>query len=699
MLSGGAAALAVVVSTVKTDGSDDYGRLLASLSARNKKTAVDDRGDQPTAFPSELPVSDDARVPPLYDTLTLIPPVPVAVHNAAIVVPAGRSALKAAGLWDGNGDGAPLPELGAMTEDDAEYTLKSLRPGLTYVCTRDDAIEMTHAIGVVAITRGCHPAVAAAVHANLAAAAKADTEGFLWYVVSDSTPDSVVDALEQRLGISVDASFYETHGAWPPVGGASSAGGATVDEGALPTLLLTDRYKATFRKYVMPLPQAEPTTATASVPSAATVAGASTQSSPQLPEQVRFLLSAAVPQPSAIASWAAKFPSGGLVPTLLGDVRPTGDVHPIFPFLGVATSKSFADVVLDPRHDVALEAYLSDCPMCMALGARVRMAAFAAQSFFPFVRVATMNVDTNERPRGWLPGPAFPTIQLFNGGSGGSAKGFTKMHGPGCSHLHAPAGAEAPSTAAGVASSSGSGAEPAPTAAASGRPYRHVGNAKSGSPPCVPALDFSHPTSPGRMALPSVTELVAWIGANASIPFAPEAVRVPASAVRHAARRFPDLAESIGVSPLPESASGTVSLSALCDDMEVEARLFETGVFQTLWFGSVAEQYAKTFGVGGAAAPESSSSADSSTRAQAQRAERLAGFQRLLADTKAVVVDGGMYGAGEGAEAALDACDAYLADSGLLRELRARMRDEAEAETEVEALQAAASLVGPAGAR
>jgi hypothetical protein len=149
------------------------------------------------------------------------------------------------------------------------------------------------------------------------------------------------------------------------------------------------------------------------------------------------VLEAALPSQAALAAWLSDAAAGHLQPTLIGARRPAGDVHPSHPYLGVVTSDSFADVVLQPGVDVALEAYLSDCPMCMALAARVKCAAYLAAKFFgpplpttpsaagggagaagstgsasllaappawyappcPIpVRVAVMNVDENERP-------------------------------------------------------------------------------------------------------------------------------------------------------------------------------------------------------------------------------------------------------------------------------------------------------------
>jgi hypothetical protein len=470
-------------------------------------------------------------------------------------------------------------------------------------------------------------------------------------------------------------------------------------EGALPTVLLADRYRATHRKYVMPPPTEAGGALTAAPGSGSAPGGGGGGGgggiAAAVPEQVAFLLSAVVPQPAALTAWAGNVAAGRVTPTLLGERPPPGNAHPTFPWLSVATSATFSEVVLDPRHDVALEAYLGECPMCMALGARVRMAGYLASRYFPSVRVAVMNVDDNERPREWMPGPAFPTVQLFNGGGGRAPPlGYSKMHGPGCSHLahgEGATGAAAAADAAGVAARIARAAAPA---AGAGRAPRVVGNAPAGTPPCVPALDFAHPTNAGRMALPSVRELVEWLGRNATLPFDPAAVAVPRSELRDAALRYPEYAEAVGVVPVPASGAGaqspplTLTLAALCEDMEVEARVLETGVFRALWMTSVGEQYAKAF------LPPGGGGGGGGHAARQAREAKLAAFRGLLAQAREAVVDKGMYGSAEAAEAALDAADASLRETGLLAELRAHLRDVDGAAAEVEAAHAARALVG-----
>jgi hypothetical protein len=241
------------------------------------------------------------------------------------------------------------------------------------------------------------------------------------------------------------------------------------------------------------------------------------------------------------------------------------------------------------------------------------------------------------------------------------------------------------------------------------------------------------------MALPSVPELVAWVGAHSSVPFDVAATRVPASALRHAAARFPELAAALGVqraaagappgdgaAPPAAAAAATITLAELCEDMEVEARAIESAVFQTFWLASVVEKYAEAFGLdpsgGGAGASGGGGDGEGAGAGNAaaggqqpqqqqqvqvsdsspptpppSRGAKLAGLQRLLAAAKEAAVERASYGGAEAAEAAMDACDEFLQGTGLLDELRSHMRDEAEADAELRAARAARELVGGAG--
>jgi len=115
-----------------------------------------------------------------------------------------------------------------------------------------------------------------------------------------------------------------------------------------------------------------------------------------------------------------------------------------------------------------------------------------------------------------------------SGGGGGEVVSFfSKGHGAGCSHHAGLAADEAavlrdagswPRIGGGSSSTISSSARSEPAGAAAAATHdaveadaaapRVVGLAASGSPACVPSLNFSHPSKPGRMALPSVPELV-----------------------------------------------------------------------------------------------------------------------------------------------------------------------------------------------
>lgn len=314
----------------------------------------------------------------------------------------------------------------SMPDSDAAvwYLLRALRPAdPLYVCRSVDVDALINEASVVAITRGCSPAIAAGIHAALTAAAAADKKGFSWFIVSDSTPDAVADLVQQRLNVEVPRPYAEGravaarghgHDATRPAGAA--ADGVTPasadEEPAMPLIALFDRYttREAREKYFMPTPAAAAADA-AGAPAVAEATAASTSAlaaflAPPSPpsasagerEAYRLLHEALVPTPASITAWLQGVSAGRVEPTLLGLPRPEDDRHPLFPFLTVVVSDSWRDVVLERSTDVALEAYMTDCPMCMALGARVRMAAYLASRFFPHVRVAVMNIDDNDRP-------------------------------------------------------------------------------------------------------------------------------------------------------------------------------------------------------------------------------------------------------------------------------------------------------------
>ncbi len=360
-------------------------------------------------------------------------------------------------------------------------------------------------IAVVAFVRGCHPSVADAALSSLDAAAAADSLGFVYYAITDSTTEEVVRGIADAIRAEIP--------------GVYEAGRA--EGGAAPVVAVFDRAGSTQRRYILP-----PSPSAAEVP----------PPSSDLTAMDAMLLAVA-PYPSEISDFAADFAAGDLKPTLIGEARPVGDTYPGFgPFITQVVSSSWEEIVLDPCTDVLLEGYLTNCPMCLCLAPRVRMLGALLYAHGPrqgadgkpLLRVGVMNVDENERPTDWMPGPGFPTLQLFVGagpateGKKGKTRAppvpWSKLHGPGC-------GACAPASHAALASigvtSDGAHLHLLPPEAYEGRPsdtgvppHSHVRSAGGtayhrlagkGTPACVPAIDFTHPSQPGKSALPSVT--------------------------------------------------------------------------------------------------------------------------------------------------------------------------------------------------
>jgi len=385
-------------------------------------------------------------------------------------------ASTASGQHDGSSSHSTVA--GPVDGDGPE--LRRLRGSPTFLCQRSDIGPLLREVCVLVVTRGCHPAVARAVHAAAEAAAAGGVGGVTWYILSDSTPEAVAAEAGKRLGLELALPPYiETH----VVGGAQdgaavSAGGSAAsdvsDDASIPEFILLDRFGASRTRYHLPVPVPEVYSgsdgaadaavggklactcgrkgctcsrshgasavsaccaggAAGTSPAATTPAAAAATALPAA-ASLSLVLEAALPSQAALSAWLADVAAGRLQPTLIGAPRPAGDVHPSHPYLAVVTSDSFAEVVLQPGVDVALEAYLSDCPMCMALAARVKCAAYVAGKFFgpplphaagavsdgvaasasagsspahpawytppcPIpVRVAIMNVDENERP-------------------------------------------------------------------------------------------------------------------------------------------------------------------------------------------------------------------------------------------------------------------------------------------------------------
>ena len=295
--------------------------------------------------------------------------------------------------------------------------------------------------------------------------------------------------------------------------------------------------------------------------------------------------------------------------------------------------------------------------------------------------------------REWMPGPSFPTIQLFN--AGGEA---AKTTGAGCKSFGGhwvPPAVSVPETPA----------------------IRHIGLASAGSPPCVPALDFTHPTKRERMALPSVPELVLWLARHCSMPFDPHTVRVPASEILPPEDAVAASSISSAV-PVPLAPGATVSLMDLAEDMEADARRLENHVFEYLWLDHISttyyEQYVSPPSALPAAPPARGSSASellaaaeatlaaraaaaggpplSSADAAAARL-RAARLAELVEAARAAVVDRGFYRRVAAGEAALDAAQAFVEAEGMLDAVRRGTSARAEAKRELAAVHVARAML------
>jgi len=419
------------------------------------------------------------------------------------------------------------------------------------VASLTDAANLGEEVAVVGIGRGCDPFVSEALFSSMEAAAAADTLGLKWYFVSNDTPGNVVRALESRVHLEVPTAAH--------------------DSDTLPVVVVLDRMGKKGCKYLMPLSNFGDDFAAESTPNLDVLS--------------------LVPFPSQISNFTSKVVSGSLSPTLLGEksthTPSDGDKTSIVnPFLSEVTSDSWASIVLDPSSDILLEAYLSHCPMCQCLAPRVAMAGEVASRFFPStasVKVAFMNVDENERPLDWMPSEAFPTIQLFNKSNSSStittsrpANFFSKMSGPSCASPHV--------------------ALPVPAVAGGAR------STLKGTPPCIPSLDFTHPSVPGKMALPSVKELVFWMAANCSTPFDPTHVKVSSDAVKFTGQASPWSAVFPGVyTSLPQggpsvSLPAHLPLTTLLEDMDAEARVYEAGVFDAMFSSHVVDLLVQAVG-------------------------------------------------------------------------------------------------------
>jgi hypothetical protein len=608
------------------------------------------------------------------------------------------------------------------------------------VRTKTDVAAIDREISLVSIVRGCHPSIASEIVNRAREAASRDGLGFRFYAVTDSTPTEVVQFLEKAL----DAELPEPYA-------AASAAAEKEEGGAAPIVAVFDRPGKTRRKFFfdasVPLPStglasspaaedsppsllaplanffskaAEP--APASVPAASSTAASSSSSSAPLSPFDAAALSLA-PTPDQLRTFLGAFAHSQLKPTLIGAPRPAGDVNPYHPSLTQVVASSWEELVLDPKHDVLLEAYLTHCPMCMCLAPRVKMLAHLAEKYFPTVKVAAINIDENDRPLEWMPGPAFPTIQLFNAGSSESTPAtsrFTKLRGPTCTgkdatiHLPAPESFEGSHGNDVPAHSHAGKAGAVSMLPPSTVPVPVARTTFKGSPPCVPAVDFTHPTVPGKMALPSVTELLAWVATHSSRPFDPSSIFVPESEVKGATVKYADMLpappqSAASQSPLatsgpgaqdahPNPPRGKVSLLALASDMDAEARVIEYAIFDLMFFEHIANLYGKATGVLPApGAGEGIGAGPLPDFATAQHRDRYLPFKDAIERLRHAAVEKGSYGHADEALDAMDACSSLTEQGGLRMIASKYAADQEDMKTIAAAMPLATTLAADEG--
>ena len=132
------------------------------------------------------------------------------------------------------------------------------------------------------------------------------------------------------------------------------------------------------------------------------------------------------PSSAEITTFVSDFIAGSLTPAMLGQPRPPLDRSESWPQLWEVVTDSFNDVVLDPTADVFLEALSPRCNACMAYAPRMRMLSFLAAVHAPRLRVATMDILSNDKPRACIPEVGGGRL---NGLGGGIASGHGRPSG------------------------------------------------------------------------------------------------------------------------------------------------------------------------------------------------------------------------------------------------------------------------------
>ena len=120
-------------------------------------------------------------------------------------------------------------------------------------------------------------------------------------------------------------------------------------------------------------------------------------------EEKYLMTQRAAPSVNELIAFVSAFLSGALSPAMLGQPRPPHDRSPDWPALWEVVTESFDEVVLDRRVDVFLEALSPRCDACMAFAPRMRMLSAFAAVHAPQLRIATMNILDNDKPRSCLP--------------------------------------------------------------------------------------------------------------------------------------------------------------------------------------------------------------------------------------------------------------------------------------------------------
>lgn len=266
-------------------------------------------------------------------------------------------------------------------------------PAVVEISTKLDVASIDKEVAIVAVVRGCHPAVVDSVLSSVNSACTLDDRGFRFYAVTDSTPSDVCEYLEKALNAEIPEPYVPPSAPTTDIRESKKAA-AEDDDGldlpsAVPVVAIFNRAGATKTKYIMPasdkdikdtssgsasnatsgvtvdpalsvpkgeqlLPPLSQVLAAAAARSSVASASASDAESsassgsrsnsvaseanqeqsalPPLTPAESIVLSS-VPYPSEIKEFAENFVFGRLRPSLLGAPRPAGDQAPLHPYL------------------------------------------------------------------------------------------------------------------------------------------------------------------------------------------------------------------------------------------------------------------------------------------------------------------------------------------------------------------------------